>query len=190
MHTRSKYPSSSPLLSQQKQTPMLLCFVLTLMVFLSTLLNFHRVTKSGTALLINARSSDLRWESLVSKFRVVKIGIISLRDPLSTSNRHIMKAFIRNLGGLVVQGEWECVYVCLCCGSMICMRAHSHVCVYACVCSLVWHSFSSGSLYLRNKQVSSAKSVFSHRIFLFPFFPFAFSFTPLPPSRCKQISAD
>lgn len=113
----------------------LCCFVLTLMVFLSTLLNFHRVTKSGTALLINARSSDLRWESLVSKFRVVKIGIISLRDALSTSNRHIMKAFIRNLGGLVVQGEWECVCMCVCvlaawyAWEYTAMFVYMHVCV-------------------------------------------------------------
>lgn len=36
----------------------------------------------------------------MSEFRVVKIGIISLRDTLSSSHIHIMKAFIRNLGGL------------------------------------------------------------------------------------------
>lgn len=42
---------------------------------------------------------------MVSEFRVVEIGIISLRDTLSSGHIHIMKAFIRNLGGLVVQGE-------------------------------------------------------------------------------------
>ncbi len=41
----------------------------------------------------------------MSEFRVVEIGIISLRDALSSGRIHIMKAFIRNLGGSVVQGE-------------------------------------------------------------------------------------
>lgn len=154
------------------------------MVFLWTLLHFHRVTKSGTALLINARSSDLGWESLVSKFRVVEIGIISLWDSLSTSNIHIMKTFIRNLGGLVVQGEWECVRLCVCVVAAWYMRVHSHACVYACVCSFVWYSFSSGSLYFSTKQVLTAKSVFSHRKFSFPS-AFLLCLSPL----CKQISA-
>lgn len=37
----------------------------------------------------------------MSEFRVVEIGIISLRDALSSGRVGIMKAFIRNLGGLV-----------------------------------------------------------------------------------------
>lgn len=39
---------------------------------------------------------------MVSEFRVGEIGIISVRDALSSGHIHIMKAFIRNLRGLVV----------------------------------------------------------------------------------------
>ena len=55
----------------------------------------------------------------MSEFRVVEIGIISLRDGLSSGRVGIMKAFIRNLGGLVVRGEWAHVWV------------RTHACVYA-----------------------------------------------------------
>lgn len=40
------------------------------------------------------------------------MGIISLEDSLSSGRIRIMKAFIRNLEGLVMQGVCVCVCVC------------------------------------------------------------------------------
>lgn len=79
-----------------------------------------------------------------------------------------------------------CVYVYLCCGSMVCMTVHTRACVHAPFCSVVWHPLSSGLLYLAtNNNFHPHKSVFSHKNVLFPFFFFTFSFTPLSPSPQK-----
>lgn len=77
----------------------------------------------------------------MSEFRVVEIGIISLRDALSGGHIRIMKAFIRNLGGLGVRRKR------MCCGSMICTHACVRVAFY-----LVLFPFSSGLLYLATSK--------------------------------------
>ena len=102
----------------------------------------------------------------MSKFRVVKIGIISLLDTLSSSHIHIMKAFFKSLGSLVVQGERAC----LCCGFLLCKDTHTCTCVY----------HLSGPFLIRVTVFGNKQQVFNHTSqFFLPRSFFSLSFSHL-----------
>lgn len=100
-----------------------------------------------------------------------------------------MKAFIRNLGGLVVQGVWACACMCIC--VVAAWYAWQHTPVLVCMyLFVVLFDILSHQGYCIWQQTTSFIHItlFSLTRMFFPFFFFTFSFIPLPPSPQKRTN--